>query len=95
MHNKSVSVKEIRRLSVAHDADSLERCLDSQLSRGENICLPGTDAGEIVSLLVKAAFVRSVVDEERVSVNAAVRVLGARMRGYSGVKQGVMPNGTS
>lgn len=84
MNNKSVSIREIRRLAIADNADKLERCLDSQLNVGENDCLGGEETGEIVSLLAKAAFVRRVVDKEGVSVNEAVRVLGARMRGYSG-----------
>ena len=84
MHNKSVNIKEIRSLAVAYNADSLERCLQSQLGRGENVCRGGVDSGEVVSLLAKAAFVRGVADKEGVSVNEAVRVLGARMRGYAG-----------
>ena len=84
MHNKSVNIKEIRSLAVTYNADSLERCLQSQLVRGENVCRSGDDTGELVSLLAKAAFVRSVVDKEGVSVNEAVRVLGARMRRVRG-----------
>lgn len=84
MNNKSVSIKEIRKLAAGFSAGSLERCLDSQLDVGENVCMRRGDSEEIVSLLAKAVFVRNVVEREEVSINNAVRVLGARMRAYSG-----------
>ena len=84
MGNKSISMREIRKLAVDNPADSLQRCMNTQLSSGENSCLPGNDAEVIISALAKATFVRGSIDKEGLTVNEAVRKLGARMRIYSG-----------
>ena len=51
MENNSISMREIRRLAVDNAADSLQRCMDTQLSSGENSCLPGNDAEVIIAAL--------------------------------------------
>ena len=86
MENNSISMREIRRLAVDNAADSLQRCMDTQLSSGENSCLPGNDAEVIIAALAKAAFVRGSIDKEGISLNEAVRLLGERMRRYSGCR---------
>ena len=77
-------IKKIRMLAENNTAGQLTGCLTAQLESGENACYRGEDAQRVTALLAKAAFVRSVVEEEAVSVNRALRVLGTRMRRLSG-----------
>ena len=76
-------INKIRMLAESNTAGRLSDCLAAQLESGVNVCYRGKDGEEVIALLAKAAFVRSVVEEEGVSVNRALRVLGTRMRRLS------------
>jgi hypothetical protein len=84
MDKQSISMKVIRGLVIENDAAQLEKCIDTQLSAGTNPCLRSTGTEAVVAALARAAFVRGSIDREEMSLNEAVRLLGERMRRYSG-----------
>ena len=80
MPNREINISEIRRLSQQHTAKELADCLQQAIEGGSNACLAASDQGEAVSGLSMAGFVRGRMEQDQVSVNRAMRMLGQRMR---------------
>ncbi len=84
MNEITSNISLIRQLAVNNDTSRLARCLDTQMKDGVNSCWYGHDAESVLSVLAKAVYVRRRVENDGLSVNSAIRELGARMRSLSG-----------
>jgi hypothetical protein len=82
-----VSMRQVRELASRFTADELERCLDAEITSGDNLCAHDGSLEEIVSTLAEAEFVRDEV-EHGVPLQDAIRALARRIRA---VQQGHDP----
>ena len=84
MQKHTIEMNEIRALASKHPAERLAGCLAAQLERGANACYSGGDNEQDISVLARAAFVRTLSEEQGMSMRQALRELGARMRRLAG-----------
>ena len=75
----SLEIKEIRELAKKFHPEQIEGCITQQLETGENVCLRGGSAEEMISELAKAQFIRSMMEKGMTLANS-LRELARRMR---------------
>jgi DNA polymerase III delta prime subunit len=75
-----LKVAEIRQIASRYSPEEIEHCIAEQLQRGQNICIRGRPAQEIINELAKAEFVRELMERQGLSLAEALRELARRMR---------------
>ncbi len=73
-------IPEVRELAKRFSAEEIEGCIHHQLDEGDNPCAPDESAEEAMSVLAKAEYARSLVEEQGMSLSEAIRELGRRIR---------------
>lgn len=73
-------IPEIRELARRFSEAEIEGCIHHQLDAGNNPCAPDQSAEQAMAVLAKAEFVRHLMGEQGLSLSAAVRELGRRIR---------------
>lgn len=76
---KNSSISSVRRLVSNYQAIALDRCLNSQLEKGNNECIQSGNSEEIAGLLAKAGFISALISQGY-DEKSAFRELGKRMR---------------
>jgi hypothetical protein len=79
MAKDDLHIEEIRELAKRFMAEEIERCIDQQLQKGENICFTDGPSEHIINELSRAEFVRGLV-EKGASLTDALRELARRIR---------------
>lgn len=73
------NLAEIKELARRFTPEEIEGCIKEQLERGENICLRDESTERIINELVKARFVRDMINKGY-SLTDALRELARRIR---------------
>ena len=73
-------IPEVRELARRFSTDQIEGCIHHQLDEGSNPCAPDESAEEAMSVLAKAEYVRSLMEEQGLTLSAAIRELGRKIR---------------
>lgn len=73
----------VRSLVLRYGVEELESCLQRQLKNDGNPCYQKTDAEQVINVLAKAGFIKMQM-QKGLSLVAAVRELGKRMRAMQG-----------
>ncbi|HLC16513.1 MAG TPA: hypothetical protein VJL89_09845 [Thermodesulfovibrionia bacterium] len=79
MEKQDLHLKEIRSLADKFSPNEINTCIEQQLKEGENICLIGKSPDEVINVLSKAEFVKSLMDDG-LTLTESVRELARRIR---------------
>lgn len=74
-----LDISEIKDLAKRFTPEEIEGCITDQLERGENLCIRNESTEKIINELVKAKFVREMM-ERGYSLADALRELARRIR---------------
>jgi hypothetical protein len=83
MHKSGIKSSKIRCLADSYAAGELQVCIQDELREGANACLAVQDQSAAVAILSMAGFVRLQMEQDGLSVQQALRILGQRMRSLS------------
>lgn len=70
---------EIRELARRYSAEMIEKCLQQELASEENPCFEDKEIEEVINVLAKAEFVKSLMEQGQ-TLPEAIRELGRRIR---------------
>lgn len=74
-----LDISEIKDLARRFTPEEIEGCITDQLERGKNVCIRNESTEKIINELVKAKFVREMM-ERGYSLADALRELARRIR---------------
>lgn len=74
-----IDIHEIKKLSEKFTPEEIEGCITQQIETGQNICLKNASSEKIINELVKAKFIRELM-EKGMSLHDALRELARRKR---------------
>ncbi|MCX7794807.1 MAG: hypothetical protein N2257_10470 [Thermodesulfovibrionales bacterium] len=74
-----LNISEIKELAKRFTPEEIERCITEQLESGKNICIRNGSSEKIINELVKARFIRELM-EKGFSLSDALRELARRIR---------------
>lgn len=83
---RATYIKDVRSLARSFSAAELNRCLAAQIDRQMNGCAVCAVSSHSVDLLARAVYVKTMVEEKGVTVKAAMRELGRKMRSVQQMK---------
>jgi hypothetical protein len=83
MRKSGINTIQIRNLADRYAAGELQVCIQDELRKGANDCLPVQNQSAAVAILSMAGFVRSRMEQDGLPVHQALRILGQRMRSLS------------
>lgn len=84
MQNNTMNIMSmVRDIAARFNKQKIDSCLDDIIMDRTGSCLTLTDKDEAVSVLAKAAYIRSLT-ENGLSLSQAMRELGRRMRAMRG-----------
>ncbi|MDA8168443.1 MAG: hypothetical protein M0Z59_01935 [Nitrospiraceae bacterium] len=73
-------LNSIRDIANKYSPEQIEECIIQQVETGANVCLEDEAHEKVVADLAKAAFVKTLMEEEGLSLPEALRELARRMR---------------
>lgn len=81
------NISEIKELARRFTPEEIEGCITDQIERGENICLREGPTERVINELVKAKFVRDLL-EQGYTLGDALRELARRIRQVQSFAEG-------